>query len=342
MRRIVVIGGRGFFGAAAAELLRRDKILPLVASRRAGADLLADAEDPASLRRTLRAGDIVIDAAGPFEQRSTVLVETCVEIGCDVIDLADSLTYVRRIQQLAGRIDGGSTRVLTACSSVSAVSAALVRLSGALNPVRISTFLAPATRNTSTPATAQSLLTILNRPVRVVRNGSLVERRAFSEARVFEFPPPVGGLRARLAESADAVTLPGIWPALRDVDFWLDTRSRVLNALFAAAARSGSMRSIVRAAQSAGRRMTKRFGARSGGFGVQVEDASGRRTSTGFLHATHSYIVASAPAALAARRIAAGTFGSSGLVPADRHVDPWELLDYLRRAGIMAFGVDDP
>jgi saccharopine dehydrogenase-like NADP-dependent oxidoreductase len=340
VRRIVVIGGRGFFGAAAAELLRRDGLSPLIASRRPGADLTADAEDRASLRAALRARDVVIDAAGPFQRRSTVLVETCLAVGCDVVDLADGFDYVSKVQALAPAIASAGVRVLTACSSVSAVSAALVRLSGVSAPVRVSTFLAPATRNTSTAATSMSLLSALDRPVRVVRDGALVERRAFSQTRAFEFPPPIGRVSARLAESADALTLPSVWPSLREVDFWVDTRRRALNALIAAAARSGLLRSTMRAAQGVGRRLTKRFGSASGGFGIELEDANGVRRSSGFFHASHSYIVAVAPAVLAARRIAAGTSGLTGLIPADRHVNPGELIEYLRAAGIKDFGID--
>jgi hypothetical protein len=339
VRRIVVIGGRGFFGAAAADLLRRDGLSPLVAARRQGADVVADAEDPASLRAVLRPHDVVIDAAGPFQQRSTTLLETCLTIGCDVIDLADSFDHVGKVQALAPAIASAGLRVLTACSSVSAVSAALVRLSGIQAPVRVSTFLAPATRNTSTAATSQSLLSMLDHPVRVVRNGSVVERRAFSETRAFDFPPPVARASARLAESADALTLPRIWPSLRDVDFWVDTRRAVLNALLAAASHSGSLRSAVRAMHEVGRRMTKRFGATSGGFGIEVEDVSRTRRSSGFLHSRHSYIVAVAPAVLAARHIAAGAFAPTGLIPADRQVDPWELVGYLRESGITDFGI---
>jgi hypothetical protein len=246
---------------------------------------------------------------------------------------------VGKVQALAPAIVSAGVRVLTACSSVSAVSAALVGLSGMQAPVRVSTFLAPATRNTSTAATSQSLLSMLDRPVRVVRNGSLVERRAFSETRAFDFPLPVARVRARLAESADALTLPRIWPSLRDVDFWVDTRRDALNALFAAASRSGWLRSAVWAARRAGRRVTKRFGSTSGGFGVEVEDRSGARGSTGFFHHTHSHIVAVAPAVLAARHIAAGAFASTGLIPADRQVDPWELVGYLRESGITDFGI---
>jgi len=341
MNRIVVIGGRGFFGAAAAERLRREGLDVAVASRRPGANLRVDAEDAASIRRALSPGDVVIDAAGPFQRRSTTLVETCVSIGCDVVDLADSIDYVLKVQRLAERLGAPRTRVLTAASSVSAVSAALVRLSGLEAPVRVSTFLAPATRNTSTAATAMSLLSALDRGVRLLRDGALVERRAFSRRRAMTFPPPVGPVCAGLAESADAVILPRVWPTLRHVDFWVDTRRRALNRLFTTAARMPPLRSVLRALQPAGRRLTKLFGARSGGFGTDAGDATGRRVASGFVHASHSYLVAIAPAVLAARRLAAGTFHATGFVPADRQVDPIELREWLESAGVTYFRVTE-
>jgi hypothetical protein len=335
--RIVVLGGRGFFGAAAVDLLRRDGVHPVIASRRPGADLRIDVEDAGSLRAALQAGDVVIDAAGPFQPRSTALAEACLERRCDLIDLSDSLEYTRRVQQLASAIGSTRSRLLPACSSVSAVSAALVRLSGVRDPVRVSAFLAPATRNTSTPATAASLLSALAGPVRLRRGGELVERRAFGEERFFAFPAPLGRVRARLGESPDAVTLPLVWPGLRDVDFWIDTRRRALNVLFAAAARARSVRALVRAAAPIGRRLTKRFGPRSGGFGIEVEEPGGRRVAMGFVHASHSYLVAVAPAVLAAEALAAGASFPVGLVPVDRYVEPLQLIEYLRRMGVQAF-----
>ena len=336
-RRILVIGGRGFFGAAAVELLRRDGEAPLVGSRRPGGDVLVDAESAASLRAALRGGDVVIDAAGPFQQRSPLLVETALATGCDVIDLSDSLDHALAIQRLAPRIEASGLRVLTSCSSVSAVTAALVRLLAVPAPVRISAFLAPATRNTSTSATAQSLFASLERPIRVLRGGRLVARTAFGERRRFDFAAPVGTVEARLGESPDALTLPPIWPTLREVDFWVDTRRRLLNAALAAAARHPSLRRLLHLLQPVGRRVAKRFGARSGGFAVEVEDAGGARGAAGFVHASHSYVVAVAPAVLAARALEAGTFATTGLVAADRQVDPRELVDYLGRAGVRCF-----
>ena len=86
MRRIVVVGGRGWFGGAAAEMLRRAGGVPVIASRRPGADVLIDAEDSRSLAAGLHEGDVVIDAAGPFHGRSSALVVACLARRCDVID----------------------------------------------------------------------------------------------------------------------------------------------------------------------------------------------------------------------------------------------------------------
>jgi saccharopine dehydrogenase-like NADP-dependent oxidoreductase len=340
--RLLILGGLGWFGRAAADLLRRRGERPLIASRRPGADLHIDAEDAQSLLSTLRPHDIIIDAAGPFQRRSTQLIETCITLGCDVIDLSDSLHYAMRVQSLAQDISAAGIRVLNACSSVSAVSAVLIRQSGISRPVRVSVFLAPATANTSTGATARALVASFGGTIRVRRGGQLIDVQPFADERLFSFPPPVGMAHGRRAESADALLLPQVWPSLQDVDFWVDTRRRALNSLFAAAARHRLLRSAVEALLPIGRRLTKIFGARSGGYAAVVEDGEGRRVACGVAHASHSYLVAVAPAVLAAQRIAAGRLPERGLLPPDRHVDHVELIGVLRSEGIDVFRRPEP
>ena len=337
MRRIIVAGGLGFFGAAAVEMLRHEGEQPVAGSRRGDGEQRFDAENPEQLRSTLRPEDIVLDAAGPFQRRSTALVEACLEVGCDVIDLADSLDFVAKVRAISPAIARSGRRVLTACSSVSAVSAALVRLLGVEHPVRISAFLAPATRNTSTRGTAGSLISTLSRPVRLLRGGAVVERAPFSEHRSFGFEPPVGRIEGRLGESPDVITLPPIWPSLRDIDFWVDSRRRWLNATLALAARHRPMLAFVRAAGGIGRRVSKRFGARAGGFGVEVEDRDGAIRSAGFVHDARSYVVAVAPAVLAAVALQRGTLGAARELTPDRYADPEELAAFLARSGIQLF-----
>ena len=140
MRRVIVLGGLGLFGRTAAEQLRVLGVSIQTASRRRGADLQVDANDPASIRAAFKHGDIVVDAAGPFHLRSTALIEAAIEIGLDIIDINDDLIYAERVIALKPRIDNTEIRVLSSASSVSAISAAVVRHSGIAEPVRVAAF----------------------------------------------------------------------------------------------------------------------------------------------------------------------------------------------------------
>lgn len=120
----------------------------------------------------------------------------------------------------------------------------------------------------------------------------------------------------------------------------MDTRRRLLNVALAAAAKRPAVLGLVRGLLPAGRRLAKRFGARSGGFALEVEEANGARRVAGFVQARHSNVVAVAPAVLAARAIRAGMFAATGLVAADLQVDPHRLIDYLRRLDVEYFHYD--
>jgi hypothetical protein len=142
---------------------------------------------------------------------------------------------------------------------------------------------------------------------------------------------------SRLGEGPDVVALPATWPTLRDVDFRVATRRRLLDRLLAAAARHPALLASLHAAMPVGRRLARWLGPRSGGFAVEVEAAGGGVHRVGFVHDRHSYLVAVAPAVLAARALAAGTFPETGLVPAARQVDPLRLRELLARHGVRYF-----
>ena len=333
-RRIVVLGAGGFFGSVASQRLVAEGLTPVRSSRRPGIfELPIDANDPNSVRSGLRSGDIVVDAAGPFQNRNTALVEAAIEVGFDVVDLSDSFAYARRILAIHGRINPSRVCVLTSCSAVSAVSAALVRLSGIREPVRISVFLAPASRTTANPATIRSLLASVGSPVTVRRDGRLVSTIGWRTSRPFPWP---GRRNARgfLTESADAVLLPEVWPSVRTVDFWVDTQLPLANAFLHTAARVPGGPALVGRLSVVLPAVARRLGAAAGGFGVEVEAPDGgvvRRVLSG---SAQSYLIAVAPAVLAVRALAAGRFHHVGLVPVDRQADPDKLVRYLATAGI--------
>lgn len=334
MKRVIVLGGLGQFGRTAADEMRSFGIPVQTASRRPAADVQVDANDRSSFRASVSAGDIVIDAAGPFHARSSALVEAAIEIGFDVVDVNDDLRYAESVLALAPRIESAGIRVLSSASTVSAVAAAVIRESGISTPQRVAAFLAPASRHTANAGAALSLIRSVGRPVRVFHAGHLQEREGWSDSHRFPMPPPVGAICGRLFESADAIYLPRIWPSLRDVAMYIDANTSGVNTLLRWAARSPTLRRLLESQVRLATRFARAFGSAAGGIGYDIEDTSGRVARYAIVSEKNSFMAAVAPAVLAARSIVEDRFPHRGLVLPDRHVEPQELFASLRSSGI--------
>ena len=328
MRRVVIAGGAGFFGQRVAELLRAAGIRPIVAGR--SGEVVLDVEDRASLRAALRPGDVVVDAAGPFQSRTAALVEVACDVGADVIDLNESLVHARRIDALAARVRGSGIAVRSTCSAVSTVAAALVRLSGIERPVRVSALVAPASRETAHRGTLRALLASVGAPIEVWRDGRFAAAVGWRASRAFALPRR----RAYLVASALPLTLPPVWPSLRVVDCWTDASTPLANGILALVARARLLRAVAERALPLGAALARLVGTRRGAFAVEVEGEGGRVVRLAFAAERRSYLIAAAPAALAARALAEGRSSERGLVPVDRHVPPDELIAYLGSLGI--------
>ena len=325
----MLLGGSGVFGSAIAEALRQRGFDPQTPSH-----IQLDIENSHALLSSLRARDVVIDAAGPFHQRTTALLEVATEVGFDVIDLSDNLGYALAVHAMDERFKAAGIRVFTSCSAVSTVTAATVVNSGVRAPARVSVCLLPASRDTSSSGTAASLLHSLSHPIRTLRDGRLAATAAWSRSRTFRVPARGGEVRGYLVESADAATLPRIWPGLRDVDFWVDTQAFGMNRLIAGAVRLPAGGEVLERLAPVGLRLARLTGSRAGGYVVEVEGSDGRVVTTALAAQHHSYLAAVVPATLAASSLAAGDAPAPGVVPADRHCHPDELFAELRKLGI--------
>ena len=324
-RRVVVLGGRGFFGRAIVDLLRQDGAAP---ETPAHADL--DVEDSDSIRARLRSGDVVIDAAGPFQHRTGTLVRAAMELGCDLIDISDSIDYAGRVCALQADIESSGIRVLSSCSSVSAVTASLVKWSGLQNPKRVSAFLVPATRHTANAGSARSLIESIGRDVRVWREGRLQSEPGWRRSKGFAM---LGMRTGYVFESADSLWLPRIWPSLSEVECFVDTNTPGLNLLLNVASRSSLVRWGVQTMQSPGRWFARCFGSAVGGYGIEVD---GVRVSI-----LGGPQIAAAPAALAAQKISRDEFEPRGLVLPHLHADLSELLQRYETLGMKIAGLPE-
>ena len=325
----MLLGGSGVFGSAIAEALRERGLEPHTPLHAE-----VDVESSQAMLSSLKPRDVVVDAVGPFHQRTTALLEVAIKIGFDVIDLSDNLGYSLAVHAMDGRLRAADVRVFTSCSAVSTVTAAAVRMSGIRTPVRISVCLCPASRHTSSAGTAASLLRSLSRPVRVLRDGHLAEATGWSRSRVFRVPLGRGEVRGYLAESADAVTLHRIWSSLQHVEFFVDTQVAGLNRLMAMAVRLPAARQLLERTTPVGLPLSRLIGSQAGGFVVETVGDDSRVVTTALVAQQRSYLTAVVPATLTAISLARGDSTPPGVVPPDRHCDPDELFAELRRLGI--------
>jgi len=307
MRRVVVVGA-GFFGRVIARRLGDVGIRAVVASRTRG-DIRVDVEDPRSLARGLQSGDVIVDTAGPFQMRSTALVEAAIAAGCDVVDISDARPYAEKVLALDARAAAAGVRILTSCSSVAAVAAAALRSSGIIAPDSCDLFLAAAPADTGHPATVRAFLMSVD----------------WTRARDF----PGGARRGYHVDSAGAVLLPRSWPSLRRVDFWADPNAPLAASSLALAGRLG----LTRVVEPIAPFLARAIGRRDGLFVVAASEP-GRERITSLSAGHRSYVIAAEPAALAAESLARGVDLAPGVVPADAQVDPAVLFDRLRDLGV--------
>jgi len=303
-----VVVGAGFFGRVIARRLADVGIVPVLASRTHG-DVRLDVEDAGSIRSGLLPGDVVVDTAGPFQRRSTALVEAGIELGCDLVDLSDSLAYARGVLALHEDAVAKGVRIFTSCSAIATGAASAIRASGRVAPETCDLFLAPASADTGNPATVQAFLASVD----------------WSRSREF----PADRRRGYRVESAAALLLPRSWPSLRWVDFWVDPNAPFARKGVALASRLGMTGALSAIAPLSARLL----GRREGSFSIAISEA-GRYSLTRLSAPRGSYLIAAEPAVLAAESIARGTDTPPGVVPAERQVDPEALFERLRGLGV--------
>ncbi|KAJ0667289.1 putative saccharopine dehydrogenase, NADP binding domain, NAD(P)-binding domain superfamily [Helianthus annuus] len=79
--------------------------------------LLADTNDPPSLRRMVSQAKLILNCAGPFRHHGGPVVDACVEAGCDYLDICGESEFMERMEALYHQraVENGSSLVLSAC-----------------------------------------------------------------------------------------------------------------------------------------------------------------------------------------------------------------------------------
>ncbi len=209
--RVLLVGAGGAFGRLLAEGLAREPGIRLVLAGRTRASLerLRDSLDgaaevclldrdrvtPADLRACAAA--VVIDAAGPYQDSRTALIEAAIDAGCHSIDLADGREFVANVHRFGAAAQRAGVAVLSGASSTPALShAVLDALTEGwqrIDALRVA--ICPGNRAPRGLSVVRAILSWAGRPVPVFRDGGWTVAPGWSGTRRLDFP----GLGPRLA-----------------------------------------------------------------------------------------------------------------------------------------------
>ncbi len=242
IRRILVLGGYGSFGARLVELLSSDAELEILVAGRslAKAEQFCGALDAeASLLPVMvdRDGDIraslaklqpdlVVDASGPFQAYGKDpyrVVVAAITLGIHYADLADGAEFVRGIGQFNGAARRAYVFAISGLSTCPALTTAAVRhLSRDLSQVEtIEAGIAPSPAAETGVSAVRAVAGYAGEPVTVVDNDCSRNGIAFDEHRAFTIAPP-GRLplfrrRFSLVEVPDLTLLGDAFPDVKSV-----------------------------------------------------------------------------------------------------------------------------
>ncbi len=203
MSSILVVGGYGVFGTQLArELANSGLRLTLAGRDRGKAERIAslfgasakgvalDIRDPAACQAALPGHALVVNCAGPFSEQGPALLESCLQLGCHYVDIADDREYVSRVRSLHPRFQKEGLTAAYGCSSLPGISGALCLAlpQGEAPPCEVRVTLFIGNRNPKGSGAVSSLFKILGTAIRAPQ-GMLC---GFGDPERVQLPEPWG------------------------------------------------------------------------------------------------------------------------------------------------------
>lgn len=218
--RVLVIGGYGNFGSLICRHLMMMPDIELFISGRNSRKLAQKVAElqasgvapcqswcidamagglPDGLRE--RGIQLVIHTGGPFQQQSYAVAEQCIEAGVSYCDLSDCRAFVTGIATLDAAARDAGVSVLSGCSSVPTLSAAIID-QHRQRFLRIDTIEHGISSAAKMPgvATARGVLAYAGRPIQQLKNGQIHEVPGWMGLTLRKMP----GMGTRLLANVDA------------------------------------------------------------------------------------------------------------------------------------------
>jgi len=235
LKRVLVIGGYGGFGARLCRRLQahhlliggrsEEKARRFCATLPSAEPVVVDREGDVSAVLARHRPDLVIDSAGPFQGSGYQVPRACIATGIPYVDLADARHFVTDAAALDGEARAAGVSVVVGASSVPALSGAVARrLAAGLGSVStVDIAISASNRASGGEAVMAAILSYVGKPIRIWRGRRWAEAVGWQEMKREDFTLSDGsGVRGRLVALADVPDfdlLPELLPGRPSVAF---------------------------------------------------------------------------------------------------------------------------
>lgn len=189
---VLIVGASGVFGSRLARLASREHGIRLTLGGRSPAPLEALAaelgcavllvdRDQVTAEQISRF-DLVIDCAGPFQGSRTGLIEQCIEVRVDYVDLADARDFVCSVGRFEDAAKRSKVAVISGASSIPALSHAVLdaMTAGWRRVVDLRIGIFPGNRAPRGRSVVEAILSYVGKPVRVFSSAQWSDRAGWS------------------------------------------------------------------------------------------------------------------------------------------------------------------
>lgn len=361
MNDIILFGATGYTGRLTARAMVDRGLAPVLAGRNRdalaalAAELgglpvrVADVSDPASVRKVVNAGDVLVSTVGPFARFGRPALEAALAAGAHYLDSTGEPAFVRQVfEEYDARAKAAGKALVTAFGydyvpGNTAGAAALEKAGNKATRLDIGYFVAEGKGFDMSEGTRASLF------------GAVVDPGIFFNDGMRK--PGLGGLRTRRFDLGDrqvsaisvpgseCIALPASYPQLRDVNVylgWFGALSPLMSRLSRAQALLMRLPGYSRALGWVAERMGSRGAgpdeaerAASGSHIVAIaSDARGNALATAELRGVNGYTYTAGMLAWGAEQARAGkVLGSGALGPVGAFGLP-ALIEGNREAGL--------
>lgn len=244
--RVLILGGYGTFGGRLAGLLIGEPRFTLLIAGRShakaatfcaalhalpgargvAAPLVFDREGDLAAQLRAAAPEIVVDASGPFQAYGAEpyrVVETCIALGIDYLDLADGAGFVAAIARFDAAARARGVHAIAGVSSFPVLTAAAVRalLKEGETLESVSAGIAPSPYAGVGLNVIRAIAGYAGKGVPILREGRAIRAPALIDSRRFTIAPPgrlpLDRIRFSLVDVPDLAVMPALWPSLRSV-----------------------------------------------------------------------------------------------------------------------------